>query len=128
MKRFVLAAVVTVGLLAAVVGTAAAQRTTSGATSWAVVNTDGSLARGAGAVASAQTGTQAFYLVTFNKDVSQCAYTASGGTAASTDVDDNAVVFTVNPATNPDQVLVEEYDAILGFDSFSSGFHLIVAC
>jgi len=94
----------------------------------AVVHTDGSLARGNGVVTSVQLGTDGYYVVTFNRDVSQCTYTASGGTANATDILDDAVVFTVSPGPNTSTVYVLEYDAILARDSYSSGFHLIVEC
>lgn len=47
---------------------------------WAVVQADGSLARGSGATASERFGPGLFG-VTFDRDVSGCAYVASGGTA-----------------------------------------------
>jgi hypothetical protein len=97
-------------------------------TGWAVVNLDGSLARGSGAVGSAQNGVDGQYVVTFNRDVSRCAYVASGGEATAI-APDNAVVFTVAPAEgNVNAVFVQEYDAVLAQDSYSSGFHLTVTC
>jgi hypothetical protein len=97
-------------------------------TGWAVVRVDGSLARGSGATSSTQLGVDGQYTVTFNRNVAGCAYVASGGEATAIAPDD-AVVFTVAPAEgSPNAVFVQEYDAILGADSYSSGFHLIVTC
>lgn len=93
----------------------------------AVVNTDGTLARGT-ATGSSQLGTDGYYTVTFGQDVSQCTYVASGGTATATGILDDAVIYTVAPNSSPDAVTVLEYDAILARDSYSSGFHLTVVC
>jgi hypothetical protein len=94
----------------------------------AVVNLDGSLARGYGAVSSVALGVDGQYDVTFNRDVSTCAYVANGGEATATSPDD-AVVFTVAPREgNTRAVFVQEWDGVLGYDSYSSGFHLIVVC
>lgn len=101
----------------------------SATSSWAVVNTDGSLARASGATASIATGTDGAYVVTFSRDVSRCAYSVTGGAASANDVLDDAVVFTAAPSlTGPSDVYVLEYDAVLGYDSYSSGFHLVVSC
>jgi hypothetical protein len=120
--------VVAVALLAAVRAEAAPPPPSGFTTGWAVVNLNGSLARGRGAVSSTQLGVDGQYAVTFNRDVSQCAYVASGGEATASAPDD-AVVVTVAPGEgNPITVFVQEDDAILGADSYSSGFHLIVTC
>jgi hypothetical protein len=93
-----------------------------------VVNRDGSLARGRGAVSAAQLGVDGEYEVLFDRDVSGCTYVASGGEATTFPPDD-AVVFTVAPREgNPNAVFVLEWDGILGIDSYSSGFHLVVVC
>jgi hypothetical protein len=120
----VLAVSLTVGT-AAVVGAA---RPVAPATLWAVVNLDGTLARGSSAVSSSQLGVDGQYEVVFNRDVSRCAYVASGGEATALGADD-AVVFTVAPRFgNANGVFIQEWDGVLGYDSYSSGFHLIVAC
>jgi hypothetical protein len=94
---------------------------------WAVVNLDGSLARGSAASSSAL-GVDGQYQVVFGRDVSNCAYVASGGEATALSPDD-AVVFTVAPReSNTSAVFVQEWDGVLARDSYSSGFHLIVAC
>lgn len=129
MNRALALIIAALAALALNAGASAAGRPQATATAlWAVVNTDGTLARGSGAVSSSQLGTDGYYTVTFNRDVSACAYTATGGAASASDVLDDAVIFTAQPATNPAGVLVLEYDAILGADSYSSGFHLVIAC
>lgn len=129
MKILLVLAIVAVGAFAASSFVNAAPPPKAPTILSAVVNTDGTLARGSGAVSSSQTGTDGYYDVTFNRDVSGCTYTASGGTATSNGILDDAVIFTVSPGySTSSSVAVLEYDAILGYDSYSSGFHLIVAC
>lgn len=131
MRRLVvLAFVLVLALVGLAVGRSDAARPLAATgPSWAVVNTDGSLARESGAVSSVATGTDGAFVVTFARDVSLCAYAVTGGAASSADVLDDAVVFTAAPSgTGPDDVFVLEYDAILGYDWASSGFHLIVTC
>jgi hypothetical protein len=124
-KLLVAAAVATLVVLLAAFPAAAPPAFTTG---WAVVNVDGSLARGSGAVSSTQLGVDGQYTVTFNRNVSGCAYVANGGEATAIAPDD-AVVFTVAPGEgNPNAVFVQEWDGVLGVDSYSSGFHLIVTC
>ncbi len=113
--------------LIAVITFLAAPRTST-PTSWAVVNLDGSLARGRDAVSSAQLGVDGQYEVVFNRDVSQCAYVANGGEATTIGPDD-AIVLTVAPREgNPSAVFIQEWDGVLARDSYSSGFHLVVTC
>ena len=130
MRRTLIAVATTLvalaGLLIAVQAPASAPPAQT--TLWAVVNLDGSLARGSGAVSSAQLGVDGQYQVVFNRNVATCAYAATGGEATATAPDD-AIVLTVAPREgNTSAVFVQEYDAILGFDSYSSGFHLHVLC
>jgi hypothetical protein len=94
----------------------------------AVVNLDGSLARGRGAVSAFANGVDGQYEVTFGVNVSTCTYVASGGEATALSPDD-AVVFTVAPAQDSaNNVFVQEWDGVLARDSYSSGFHLVVVC
>ena len=89
---------------------------------FAVVNVDGTLDHGNGVVSSAQLGADGTYEVIFNRDVTSCAYVGSGAF-------DDALTIGVAPRdTNPNGVYVVEYDTVLGFDSWSSGFDLIVMC
>ncbi len=97
----------------------------------AVVNVDGTLARGSGAVSSKQIGADGTYAVEFTRDVTGCAYVATaGGALPFTPDPDDAITLGVAPygEGGPNWVDLIEYDAILGRDSFSSGFHLIVFC
>jgi len=95
---------------------------------WAVVNVDGTLARGSGAVSSEALGVDGQYVVTFNRDVSQCAYVGAGGEATPFTSDDGITIGAAPSDADVNAVFIQEYDAILGVDSYSSGFHLIVAC
>jgi hypothetical protein len=94
----------------------------------AVVNVDGSLARGNGAVSSASLGVDGQYEVIFDRDVTQCAYVAVGGEATDFGADDAITIGVSRRQGNPNGVFLIEYDAILMRDSYSSGFHLIVNC
>ena len=119
-----LAAILAVGLNS----TNGAPRNTSATSLAAVVHVDGTLARGRGTVSSAALGVDGQYEVIFDRDVSACTYVASGGEATTVGPDD-AVVFTVAPRdSNANGVFVQEWDGVLGYDSYSSGFHLIVVC
>jgi hypothetical protein len=94
----------------------------------AVVNVDGTLARGVGAVSSEALGVDGQYRVTFSRDVSQCAYVGAGGEATAFPADDAITIGASPSEAGVNAVFIQEYDAILGFDSYSSGFHLIVVC
>ena len=128
MKKFLIATLVAALALAVARPGFGAQPVKTPPPIWAVVNLDGSLARGSSVVSSAQLGVDGQYEVVFSRSVAQCAYVASGGEATATSPDD-AVVFTVAPRdTNPDAVFVQEWDGVLARDSYSSGFHLVVSC
>jgi hypothetical protein len=91
------------------------------------------LVRGNGVTDAVWIGTDGFYHVTFNRDVSSCAYTATAGVPYWNSVNDDGVILNVAPASDgsgplPDAVTVQEYDAVLGRDNGSTGFHLIVEC
>jgi hypothetical protein len=95
---------------------------------WAVVNVDGSLARGSGVVSTTFGDVDGVYWVEFNRDVSQCAYVAVGGEATNFPADD-AITIGVSPSDrSPNEVYLIEFDTILNQDAYSSGFHLIVSC
>jgi hypothetical protein len=91
-------------------------------TYFAVVNTTGQVERGTDVVGAIHTSSGEFK-ITFNADVSKCAYTATimtlpfGGPNGQT---------TVSNATNPQQVIVRTFTP----DGFQSdrAFHLIVNC
>lgn len=85
---------------------------------WAVVNSDGSLARGSGATASSNLLTGQ-YEVDFSTDVTACAYVA-------TPTFGPAYIY-VEPRTSvADGVFVATFDATASFANF--GFHLVVHC
>ena len=95
---------------------------------WAVVRVDGSLARGSGAVSSAALGADGTYEVVFARDVSGCAYTASAGQDGTFPADDSISMGVGPRQGNTAAVYLIEWDGVLARDSYSSGFHLIVAC
>jgi len=81
----------------------------------AVVNGTGALVRGRGATAARRDAGTNTYVVTFDRDVSQCTYTATptGATSAQT--------LSVQSGGNPDNVRVDA-------DQNPTGFHLQVIC
>ena len=81
----------------------------------AVVNQAGTIVRGRGATASRREGTTNTYVVTFDRDVSQCTYTATptGATSAQT--------LSVQAGGEPTNVRVDA-------DQNPTGFHLQVIC
>ena len=118
------------GVAAALVlaGLASGARPAPPVTLSAVVNVDGSLARGIGAVSSNQNGVDGQYQVMFNRDVAGCAYVASNGEATALGPDDGVTMSVAPDAANIDGVFVQEYDTVLARDSYSDGFHLMVVC
>jgi hypothetical protein len=132
MRRLIaatLAAFVLAGTLLAAIAAQATPRPAPFTVGWAVVNVDGTLARGSGAVSATAVGTDGIYFVRFNRDVSGCAYVGAGGEATTFPPDDAIVIgASAGDRGDPNEVSVIEYDAILARDSYSSGFHLIVTC
>jgi hypothetical protein len=124
----VVAILATALLLATLHAAAATPRPATPLIVWAVVNVDGTLARGSGAVSSRQLGADGTYEVTFNRDITRCAHVATAGEAGTFPADDAITLGTSTSETTPNGVYLIEYDAILGRDSYSSGFHLIVTC
>jgi hypothetical protein len=85
---------------------------------WASVTSDGTLLRGRGATATNRQPNTNTYIVTFNRDVSQCSYTASvvGGDFQ------NKPILSVNPGGQPTNVRVD-------FDTAGGRpFHVQVMC
>jgi hypothetical protein len=133
MRKLITAALSAAALLALVVivGGASASRPVANPVLWAVVDVDGHLAYGSGAVSSRQVGADGTYEVVFDRDVSRCAYVAVAGdyTGDSYAGPDDAITVGAAPwEGNANGVFLLEYDAILARDNYSSGFHLIVAC
>ncbi len=121
MKRLLVIWLVAITLIAA-------RPVTTANTLSAVVNVDGSLARGLSVTSSRSLEVDGQYVVTFNRDVSNCTYVATGGSATSNGPDD-AVVYTVAPwLESVNGVFVQEWDGVLARDSYSEGFHLVVVC
>jgi hypothetical protein len=104
---------------------AASEPRTGFADPWAVINADGSLARGAGVVSSAnlQAGR---YEVIFNKDVSKCAYVATLGNAGFGDPPIGKIGV-ARRGGNKNGVLVNTRIPLLHIEA-NMGFHLFVAC
>ena len=93
---------------------------------WAVVNANGSLARGRGAVSAASLGVDGQYQVVFDRNVAACAYVATLGDAGPST---GAVgVVTVAPrAGNANAVFVQTYNSETGVE-VNLPFHLVAVC
>jgi hypothetical protein len=118
----------------------------------AVVNADGTLARGVGAVSAdsvcipadsfvlsttnvCPTGTQRYadgsYVVTFDRDITNCAYIATAGESRGlTPGPVSAITLGTIPylEKGPNSIFLIEYDANLNLEINESGFHLVVVC
>jgi hypothetical protein len=93
---------------------------------WAVVNgPDGTLARGSGVTAAGMIGF-ADYVVSFNRDVSRCAYLATAGTAGTGLQGPGGILHVSQQEFNPTGVRVRTHDenAMPAIRSF----HLAVVC
>ena len=91
----------------------------------AVVNFDGTLARGRGATGVLHTDT-GIYEVDFTKDVSACGYTASIGLTGTTGGSDPGTVTVVGRSGTPKGVYIQTFDR--KGHAADLGFHLILAC
>jgi hypothetical protein len=94
---------------------------------WAVVDAGGNLVRSTSGVSVAHSGPGSF-VVTFPRDVSSCAYTATVGLSTS-DVPPRAFATTAPSASSNDGVLVVTY--VSGQTTFGiadAPFHLLVVC
>lgn len=90
----------------------------------AVVNSDATIARGAGTTGSIHLGT-GLYEVDFNRDVSACMYDVTVGTTS--DGSTTGVATDATRAGNVSGVFVETFDATGGATNDKS-FHLVVFC
>lgn len=92
---------------------------------FAVVDRDGTLARGYRAV-SAKHLSSGTYVVNFNHDVTACSYTASVGLSGSAGSEVDGTVHVAGRNGHAKSIFVRTYD----MDNALSdrGFHLIVAC
>jgi hypothetical protein len=91
---------------------------------WAVVNTDGTLARSSGGVTSASLGVDGQYSVNFGRDVSHCAYVGT--------IDYSAGGYQGELSATPREgnvnaVFVQTYVFDPGIDA-NLPFHLVVFC
>ncbi len=93
-------------------------------TLWAVVDADGTLVRGSGAVGSEKRAT-GFYLVTFNRDVSGCAYVASIGDVFGGEIGASETVPPPYETLNT-QVWVQSHNSTGAM--LDKRFHLVVNC
>jgi hypothetical protein len=95
---------------------------------WAVVNSDGSVARGTSGVAASK-GAVGQYSVTFPIDVHLCAFVATGGLAGMAGPAPAAIAGASSSNGNVKGVLVATYQESNGaFGAADSGFHLLVVC
>lgn len=95
-------------------------------TLFAVVNSDGSLARGAGATGSfSLSAGSGDYEVDFNRDVTSCAYVATLGNATAGTAP-NGFITDAARAGNPDAVFVKTSDT--AGNPADIQFHLAVVC
>ena len=92
---------------------------------WAVVASDGTLARGSAGTTSASIGTGS-YEVIFDRDVTGCAYQATNGLTGSAGSPPGGEVGVVGRATNVNGVFVKTRDSA-GAET-PLGFHLAVFC
>jgi hypothetical protein len=94
-------------------------------TLWAVVDADGNLVRGKGAVKSERLGT-GFYRVTFNRNVRACAYIASVGWIFSGEIGASGPVPATQTPLLKTQVFVQTRSS--GAMAANIPFHLLVKC
>jgi hypothetical protein len=95
---------------------------------WAVVSSDGTLARSTENVASTKPSTGQ-YLVTFPIDVSACAFEVAGGLTGSAGAAPAAIAGASGALGNTKGVFVATYHEANGaFGAQDSAFHLLVVC
>jgi hypothetical protein len=97
----------------------------SAATLFAVVNFDGSLARGYGTLSSKHEGVGS-YQVLFKRGLRKCAYVATLGTAGSTGVPPTGYAGVVGRNGHVNGVYVQTFDQSGSLKD--EGFHLVVSC
>lgn len=91
----------------------------------AVVNSDGSLARGFHAVSATQLG-KGTYQVDFSHDVTACGYTASIGLSGSAGASDPGTVTVVGRSEDPNGLYIQTFNQ--KGKPANLGFHVIIAC
>jgi hypothetical protein len=115
-----MAAVAGISLIA--MGTAVAN---NGPSYTAVVNSDGSLARGLNATVASRANT-GVYLVDFNHDITACGYTATIGVSGNAGVSNPGIVTVVGHYADPKGLYIQTFDR--KGNPADLGFHIIVAC
>ncbi|HTT99531.1 MAG TPA: hypothetical protein VMF58_15895 [Rhizomicrobium sp.] len=91
----------------------------------AVVNSDGSLARGLHAASATRLG-KGTYEVDFTHDVTTCGYTATIGLSGTGGVSDPGAVTIVGRSGTPDGLYIQTFSQ--KGKPADLGFHVIVAC
>ena len=101
-------------------------------TLWAVVNTNGSLARNSEGVASAErldaTLASGDYAVVFDRDISQCAYQATVGRPGVNSGPQPGLAQVANWGDDPDNGVIVFTKDQNGVGTETRGFHLLVTC
>jgi hypothetical protein len=92
---------------------------------WAVVNPDLTLARGAGVVSVGKDG-EGRSAVVFDRDITNCAYTANVGYAGDNGAAPDGAVTVVGLGLEPKGVFISTYDQ--AGEAVDSGYHLVVTC
>jgi hypothetical protein len=92
----------------------------------AVINADGTIARGKGVVSVTHTAGAGSYIVFFNKDVTNCVFTATIGLSGSSGTSARGFITTVGAAAGADGVFVTTDDT--AGNPAERGFHLYVGC
>ena len=93
---------------------------------WAVVNADGTLARGKKVVSITHSAGGGSYIVFFDKNVRECLYVATIGLGGSSGTSARGFITTVGAAAGEDGVFITT-DDIAG-NPAERGFHLYVGC
>jgi hypothetical protein len=93
---------------------------------YAVVNANGTLARGFGVQSVSHTAGTGSYIVFFNRNVRDCAYTATIGLGGASGTSARGFITTVGAAAGVRGVFVTT-DDIAG-NPAERGFHLFVSC
>jgi hypothetical protein len=97
-----------------------------GSRKWAVVNSAGALVRGVGAVSASSLGTGT-YQVTFNSDMSGCAYIATAGDTGAGAVSGPITATVATRAGNNNALFIQTFDQSTGSLS-NQPFHVITFC
>lgn len=92
---------------------------------FAVVNSDGSLARGIGATGATQLGT-GVYEVDFVKNITACGYTATIGLSGTAGASDPGTIAVVGRSDNAKALYIQVFNS--KGKPADLGFHLIVQC